>query len=95
MKALYKICERSVGMSMCNVMDRGVNFNHFTCYLLTHHCFLFHFLSIQLSVPVAQSVERWTSCGLEPRTKVRGSRRDRRLIFMSLLMGMVAVGGRP
>ena len=30
-----------------------------------------------------------------PVTKVRGSRRDERLIFMSLLAGMVAVGGRP
>ena len=30
-----------------------------------------------------------------PVTKVRGSRRDGRLIFMSLLTRMVAVGGRP
>ena len=30
-----------------------------------------------------------------PVRKVRGSRRDRRLMFMSLLAGMVAVSGRP
>ena len=30
-----------------------------------------------------------------PVTKVRGSRRDGRLIFVSILAGMVAVGGRP
>ena len=30
-----------------------------------------------------------------PVRKVRGSRRDGRSIFMSLLTGMVAVGGRP
>ena len=30
-----------------------------------------------------------------PGYKVRGSRRDGRLIFMSLLVDMVAVGGRP
>ena len=28
-------------------------------------------------------------------TKLRGSRRDGHLIFMSILAGMVAVGGRP
>ena len=30
-----------------------------------------------------------------PVRKVRGSRRDGRFMFMSLLTGMVAVGGRP
>ena len=30
-----------------------------------------------------------------PVRKVRGSRRDGRLMFMSLLAGMVTVGGRP
>ena len=30
-----------------------------------------------------------------PVTKVRGWRRDGRLIFMGLLAGIVAVGGRP
>ena len=30
-----------------------------------------------------------------PVRKVRGSRREGRLVFMSLLAGMVAVGGRP
>ena len=54
-------------------------------------------LPIQLPVPVAQLVERWTPpCeSTDPGYKSPGSRRDGRLIFMSLLAGMVAVGGRP
>ena len=51
------------------------------------------------AVPVAQLVECWTPCGesTRPGYKSPGSRRDGRLIFVSLLvgMGMVAVGGRP
>ena len=53
---------------------------------------------LSLPVPVAQLVERWTPCGESTRRgykKSAGSRRDGRLIFMSLLTGIVAVGGRP
>ena len=43
--------------------------------------------------PVAQSVERWTPYGgnIRPGSKVRGSRP----CLSSILVGMVAVGGRP
>ena len=55
-------------------------------------------LPTYLAGPVAQSVElqdHWTLCGAHvPDRKVRGSRCDGRLIFMSLLTGMVAVGRR-
>ena len=47
--------------------------------------------------PVAQSAERWTPRGesTRPGYNSPGSKRDGRLTFMSLLTGMVAVGGRP
>ena len=47
--------------------------------------------------PVAQSAERWTPRGesTRPGYSSPGSKRDGRLTFMSLLTGMVAVGGRP
>ena len=50
---------------------------------------------VKPSVPVAQLVERWTPCGESTRPGYESSRRDGRLIFMSLLTGMVAAGGRP
>ena len=50
-----------------------------------------------MQVPVAQLVERWTPCGesTRPGYKSSGSRCDGRLIFMSILTGLVGVGGRP
>ena len=47
--------------------------------------------------PVPQSAERWTPRGesTRPGYNSPGSKRDGRLTFMSLLTGMVAVGGRP
>ena len=46
---------------------------------------------------VAQLAERWTPRGesTRPGYNSPGSKRDGRLTFMSLLTGMVAVGGRP
>ena len=55
---------------------------------------------MRLAGPVGVQLSRW-SVGLRvvrahvPGRKVRGSRRDGRLVFMSLLAGMVAVSGRP
>ena len=48
-----------------------------------------------LAGPVAQSAERWTPRGesTRPGYNSPGSKRDGRLTFMSLLTGMVAVGG--
>ena len=43
---------------------------------------------------VSVSSSTWVRAHV-PVTKVRGSRRSELLIFMSLLAGMVAVGGRP
>ena len=45
--------------------------------------------------PVAQSVDRWTPRGERTRPGKKGSKRDGRLMFMSLLAGMVTVGGMP
>ena len=47
--------------------------------------------------PVAQSIDVGLRVVREraPARKVPGSRRDGRLIFMSLRAGMVTVGGRP
>ena len=47
--------------------------------------------------PVAQLAERWTPRGesTRPGYDSPGSKRDGRLTIMSLLTGMVAVGGRP
>ena len=55
-----------------------------------------HYASI-LADPVAQSAERWTPRGesTRPGYNSPGSKCDGRLTFMSLLTGMVAVGGRP
>ena len=53
--------------------------------------------SQRLAGPVAQSVEHRTPCGgsTRPGWKVRGSQRDGHSMFMSLLAGVIAVGGRP
>ena len=52
---------------------------------------------IMFNGPVAQSAERCTPRGesTRPGYNSSGSKRDGRFTFMSLLTGMIAVGGRP